>query len=392
MANQSDRERTPWIFLCHASEDKPQVAELYHRLKAAGYHPWLDKYNLLPGQDWWREIEKIIRDPYNLVLVCLSSNSVTKRGVVQREIKRALDVLDEMPEDTIYLIPTRLELCEAPDRLSYLHWVDLFEPDGFDNLKQSLDFEITKRQPFRQSFEPELILIPAGEFLMGSDPQKDERASKYEQPQHRLSLPDYYIAKTPVTNTQYAAFVQASGHLPPKHWKGSTKPPKSIEDHPVVNVSWEDGVAYCRWLVQVTGKPYRLPTEAEWEKAARGLDGRIYPWGNKWDAARCNTSEGGEGGTTPVGAYPAGASPYRVLDMAGNVWERCATKWGKPYPYDVTEDEWMADYLKAGEFRVLRGGAWDRYRNNARCADRFRGYPNYRDFVIGFRVVVSPIL
>jgi hypothetical protein len=144
----------PRIFLCHASEDKPKVQELYHQLKAAGYRPWLDKYDLLPGQDWWTEIKKIMDDSYNLVVVCLSPNSTTKRGVVQKEIKRALDVLDEMPEDTIYLIPARLEPCQAPARLSSLHWVDLFEPDGFDNLKRALDFEIARRQPEAQPDPP----------------------------------------------------------------------------------------------------------------------------------------------------------------------------------------------------------------------------------------------
>jgi len=138
-------ENEPRIFLCHAGEDKARVRELYHQLKAAGYHPWLDEEDLLPGQDWWAEIKKVITDPYNLVVVCLSCNSVTKRGVVQREIKRALDVLEEMPEGTIYLIPARLEHCQVPERLSGLHWVNLFEPGGFEKLKGALDFEISRR-------------------------------------------------------------------------------------------------------------------------------------------------------------------------------------------------------------------------------------------------------
>jgi len=199
---------------------------------------------------------------------------------------------------------------------------------------------ITPTQPF----DPELILIPAGEFLMGSDPKKDKKADDDEQPQHTLYLPDYYLAKTPVTNAQYAAFVQATGHEPPEHWK-QKKPPSGKQEHPVVNVRWHDAVAYCQWLTEKSIRTYRLPTEAEWEKAARGTDGRIYPWGNQWDEKLCNTSEGGKGGTTPVGAYPDGASPYGLLDMAGNVWEWCATQWGKPYPYDVEEDEWSAEYL-----------------------------------------------
>jgi formylglycine-generating enzyme required for sulfatase activity len=139
-------ERIPRIFLCHASEDKPRVMELYRQLQDAGYRPWMDKFDLLPGQNWRREIEKIIRDPYNLILVCLSNNSITKRGVVQQEMKWALDILDQMPENAIYLIPVRLEACEAPQRLSELHWVNLFEPDGFEYLKRALDYEISRSQ------------------------------------------------------------------------------------------------------------------------------------------------------------------------------------------------------------------------------------------------------
>jgi len=145
LPKRSHSEYKPRIFLCHASEDKPQVQKLYRMLKEAGYHPWLDIEDLLPGQDWETEIKKVIRDPYNIVVVCLSKNSVTKRGVVQKEIKWALDVLDQMPEDTIYLIPARLEACHVPERLSKIHWVDLFEKHGLEKLKQALNSEIHKR-------------------------------------------------------------------------------------------------------------------------------------------------------------------------------------------------------------------------------------------------------
>ena len=114
-------------------------------------------------------------------------------------------------------------------------------------------------------------------------------------------MPDYSLAKTPVTNGQYAAFVEESGQDPPQNREGG-KPPSGQGDHPVVNVTWHDAVAYCRWLAEATGKPYRLPSEAECEKGSRGTDGWIFPWGNEWDAKRCNSEEGGPGGTTPVGA------------------------------------------------------------------------------------------
>jgi formylglycine-generating enzyme required for sulfatase activity len=169
-------------------------------------------------------------------------------------------------------------------------------------------------------------------------------------------------------------------------------------------VSWYECVAYCRWLSTESGEMYRLPTEAEWEKGARGRDGRQYPWGNRFEASRLNAKEGEQvvWATTPVGIYPAGVSPFGAFDCAGNVWEWCATKaYGrllglkfKSYPYDVAEDEWGEDYLAEGEVRVLRGGSWyfrqDIGQDIARCAFRDGNFLyNWLD-LIGFRLV-SPI-
>ena len=242
-----------------------------------------------------------------------------------------------------------------------------------------------------QPFEPEMILIPAGEFLMGSDPQQDEYAQKDEQPQHVLYLPDYYLAKTPVINAQYAAFVQATGYTPPEHWTDG-RPPHGKEDHPVVYVSWHDGMAYCHWLSEATGKTYSLPSEAEWEKGARGTDGRIYPWGNHWDATRCNSEEGHKGGTTFVGAYPTGASPYGLLDMAGNVEEWMRSLWGEhPYPSEAKAKARREDLQVPDDpARGLRGGAFHHSHWDVRCAYRRQNYPVNRFRFIGFRVVVRP--
>ncbi|MCK6625115.1 MAG: SUMF1/EgtB/PvdO family nonheme iron enzyme [Anaerolineae bacterium] len=428
------------VFLCHTAADKPAVRDLYHRLRADGFEPWLDEEDLLPGQKWQKEIPKAVAAS-DVVIVCLSQAALTRAGYVQEEIKFALDVADQQPENSIFLIPLRLEECDVPHRLQGLHWVNLFDEKGYGRLVRGLRLKAEAKAkakeeikpaveetparpkaktsgdayvspiiqsptpdpqpptPDRLPFEPEMILISAGEFLMGSDPKKDKQAQEEEQPQHTLYLPDYYMAKTPVTNVQYAAFVQATGHHAPQvnenwakpyNWNGQT-PPQGKENHPVVVVSWDDAAAYCRWLAGATGKPYRLPTEAEWEKGARGTDGRIYPWGNQWDAQRCNSSEGGQGGTTPVDAYPAGASPYGLLDMAGNVWEWCSTVWQeKAYPFQV-QDEWTKAYLdRTNVLRVLRGGAFSLDGDYARCAIRFKGDPDSRGYFVGFRAVVSP--
>ena len=145
-------------------------------------------------------------------------------------------------------------------------------------------------------------------------------------------------------------------------------------------------MAYCRWLSEVTGMPYRLPSEAEWEKASRGKDGRIYPWGNEWDKSRCNSEEAYRGGTTPVGAYPQGVSPYGLWDMAGNVreWTRSLPY---VYPYDPRDGREDED-AKGG--RVLRGGSFGDSRRLVRCT--FRGAFVFRKLLRGyngFRVVVS---
>lgn len=247
-------------------------------------------------------------------------------------------------------------------------------------------------------FEPELRPIPAGEFVMGSDPAHDPNAGPEEQPQHRLHLPEFAIARTPITNAQYLAFLRATRYRPPAHWRflrwRVRRIPRHQEDFPVTNVSWYDAVAYCEWLSQVTGKRYRLPSEAEWEKAARGVDGRLFPWGNVWDAARCNVSTHAPH-LTPVTAFPTGSSPYGVLDMVGNVWEWTRSLWGERlraptfgYPYDPTdgrENQAAPEYVR----RVLRGVSFYNDHQMARCAARYRYSPHNHYDSVGFRIVLS---
>ena len=168
-----------------------------------------------------------------------------------------------------------------------------------------------------------------------------------------MSLPEFYIGKYPVTNAQYAAFVKATGGRGLSGWL-SESTLRGKEAHPAVNVSWRDAAAFCRWLGQGTGLAFRLPTEAEWEKAARGADGRIYPWGDAPpDETLCNI-DGTVGDTTPVGTYPKGASPCGALDMAGNVWEWTGSLY-KEYPYDAADGR---EDPSGGGLRVVRGGSW----------------------------------
>ena len=238
----------------------------------------------------------------------------------------------------------------------------------------------------RFSMEMEMVHIPAGEFLRGSQ-ERDKRALASEKPQRRIYLDEYWIGKYPVTNAQYAVFVEVAGRQPPGHWEGG-QPPEGEENHPVVNVSWWDALAYCRWLAELTGKPYRLPTEAQWEKAARGADGRVYPWGNKWDSQKCNTREGHKRGTTPVGAHsPAGDSPYGCADMVGNILEWVADWYHEDY-YARSSVSQNPYGPSSGAVKVLRGGSWSTNHWGARCVSRYQGNRKATSSEAGFRCVI----
>ena len=232
-----------------------------------------------------------------------------------------------------------------------------------------------------------MVLVPAGEVTIGLTPQQVRKVtesmggmSKYHdnaQPAHKVMVDAFYIDKYEVTNKQYKEFVDATGHTPPINWEGNNYPPGK-GDHPVVYVSWESAVAYAKWR----GK--RLPTEIEWEKAARGTDGRLFPWGNKFKRRYANTDDGGPGHTTPVGKYKKGVSPYGCFDMAGNVAEWTASNY-LPYPGNNFPDEFYGK-----ERFVVRGGSW--YTNNyeALTTFRFKFTPvsDYED--VGFRCALSP--
>lgn len=190
-----------------------------------------------------------------------------------------------------------------------------------------------------------MVLIPAGEFTMGSN----ERLSD-EGPEHKVTLPAYYLDKYEVTNLQYKQFIDDTGRRSPPHFENRTYP-EGTADHPVVFVSWMDADAYCKWA----GK--RLPTDAEWEKGARGTDARRFPWGNEFSIDRANTPQlwkelNREGGTMPVGSFESGKSAYGLYDMSGNVWEWTAS-WYEAYPGNKNKTQNYGQIYK-----TLKGGSW----------------------------------
>jgi formylglycine-generating enzyme required for sulfatase activity len=259
------------------------------------------------------------------------------------------------------------------DCVDILHNLNLSEADlkalkTFSQAVESADIAKEKAEKAK-SAEGELdasVTIPAGEF------QYQDGTATIEAP--------YAMDVYPVTNRQFGRFIQAGGYTNEAYWSEeglkwrnaeNTTQPRYWDDekwngpeHPVVGVSFYEAEAYARWAGQ------RLPTEIEWERVARGTDGRIYPWGNDFDQERCNTRESGIGKTTRVTRYPNGRSPEGCYDMAGNVWEWC--------------DDW---YDKDETYKVLRGGAWNVDRTDARCTDRLRDLPNARNDYIGFRCV-----
>ncbi|WP_423225514.1 SUMF1/EgtB/PvdO family nonheme iron enzyme [Candidatus Amarolinea aalborgensis] len=232
-----------------------------------------------------------------------------------------------------------------------------------------------------------MVPVPAGEFTMGSN---DSRWDD-EKPAHRVFVADFRIGAYPVTNSQYEEFVLATNHEPPVHWRGH-RAPVELRNHPVVYVSWHDANAYCAWRSHQEGRVVRLPTEAEWEKAARGPstdsgDGRTWPWGNTFDAMKCNMNQTGIGDTSPVGIFAAGRSPYEAFDMAGNVWEWTRSVWGAEFGYPYRADDGREDQSRTNVSRVVRGGSFLNGDDAVRCACRNGNSPGARDNNVGFRVV-----
>lgn len=262
------------------------------------------------------------------------------------------------------------------------------------------------------AIELEFVKIPASDFTMGSSRSHDRQAHEDEMPEQVLHITDFMMMRHPVTNAQYARFMKATAHRAPLFWNNGTYP-AGRDDHPVVGVSYYDAIAFCAWAGKELGLPVRLPTEAEWEKAARGPEFRLYNWGQAWNKGLCNTSEEKLSGTSPVQAFsPQGDSPYGVADMGGNVQEWCSSLFG-PYPYDPADgreahvydlqnQELLPKLIETGctsmpesaeaslGKSVIRGGSWRETKFQARCSYRSWAAPMHRSDDTGFRCCYEP--
>lgn len=369
------------IFLSHAHENVDFAKRLAADLQAAGWRVWLAPDSIQPGEQWVAAINRGLEES-SVFLLVLTSHALASRWV----IKETNTAIEMEQEGELRLIPLEVESCQLPalwrsyQRIPFRTHYD----DGLGRLLQELagtklSFQtesqisnpaqtIPKKQieavPSSQGHKPGpenvqihpvtkalMVRIPAGEFLYGEKKEK-------------VVLPEYWISKTPVTNAEYARFVEDTRQKPPSHWKGR-KPPKEIADHPVTHISWDDATAYASWA------GCRLPTEQEWEKAARGMDGRLWAWGNEWGRGLCNSTEMGINSTTSVGRFsPQGDSPYGCVDMGGNVWE-----W---------TDSWDE---KNPTWRVWRGGSFKNMKQSCCVTYKYSDNPrNSFETNVGFRV------
>ncbi|OIJ92338.1 formylglycine-generating enzyme family protein [Streptomyces monashensis] len=247
--------------------------------------------------------------------------------------------------------------------------------------------------------DPVMLDVPAGRARLGlPEEQVDAVTARWagvgverdwiakECPPHEVDIAAFRIARYPVTHAEYRVFLEENPQVaPPSAWQFGVYP-AALANHPVWTVSPEDADAYARWLSRRTGRRFRLPSEAEWEYAAAGPEGRAYPWGDTWDDGRANTVEAGPLSTTPVGVYPRGRSPFGADDMAGNVEEYVADDY-RPYPGGEAV---LDDLARAGTgYRVARGGSFTRYGDLARCRRR-HGWYQRSFYAMGFRLAETP--
>ena len=467
-----DEPRKLRVFLCYGLDDNPTPRILYQRLQKEGWIvPWMDEENLLPGQNRELEIEKEL-EAADVALVCISTQSLDQEGNFQKEIDSLIDVAHKKLKGSIFVIPIRLDDCEMPRSLRpWLH-VDFISYESRESAYQLIlkslqrKFEVVSGNTAKSSSthwvsspQPRVVddlttttfggfsfvKIPKGKFIMGSRVSND-LAQSDEHPQRPYTISyDYWLTRFLVSNEQFGEYVVSNrrSHVLQKDWKKKLR-------QPVVNVSWHEAVDYTKWLNKVfmneieSGLVFRLPTEAEWERASKGDSGGEWPWGNEdldqflnskgieklrsakkqerldkhmyagnfreffSNSSRSTLSEAEKDSENisldefrmrlaeyrssmelaDVGSFsPLADSPYEVADMMGSVWEWTQSLYW-PYPYDV--DDGRENLRDSGE-RVVRGHFMLRSeRFSVRSAKRGHLTPDRKEPYLGFRIVVAP--
>ena len=437
------------VFLCYAPKDKFIIRDFHRLLTAESWIDlWLDEEKVDPGMNREVEIRRAV-ETADVAIVCLSHNFVDREGQAQRELKLALDVALEKPEGAVFIIPLRLDQCQVPRSLRSWQPIDFSCPedrqDAYSRLVKSLTiqadivnkhtgqtksahFVAPRNVPANFDFIPlescgfNFVRIPQGKFIIGSK-ASNALAQENEIPQHPYSiLYDYWISRFPISNEQFSEFAVSTKckSALPKDWREKL-------NHPTVNVSWHEAVSYTCWLNKVFGKEvpdgmvFRLPTEAEWERASRGDSAREHPWGNesldelldkeifsgipdmfrpmsnqstkehkkecqelkkKIEVLRCTLD------LSDVGCFsPLTDSPFKVADMMGSILEWTQSLYA-PYPYDAQDTR---ENLESEGERVIRGGFTSKNeRFSVRSARRAPAVPDKKEPILGFRIVIAP--
>jgi formylglycine-generating enzyme required for sulfatase activity len=354
--------------------------------KGLDYKKFLEK-------DWWQET----------ILLYIGLISLARKKESNELVREILEpgAAAQKDRSRLYLLAGRalrdIQIFKRDDKVVALTLEKLIKLiDSGANLEERFEAgEILGSLGDPRIHEDNMIKVEAGEFTRGSDAGQDR-----EKPERRIYLDGYKIGRYPVTNEEYKKFIDDCGYHDKEFWTEEGWEWKEEEkisepglwhdrkwngpNFPVVGVSWYEAGAYAKWLSKKTGEKYRLPTEAEWEKAARGTDGGTYPWGEGIDKNKCNYDETGLNRTSPVGIFPEGTSPYGCFDMAGNVWEWCSDWFDEKY-YEKSPDK-NPQGPAHGENRVLRGGYWVNDAGHVRAAYRDGFGPSCRWFRAGFRL------
>ena len=392
------------VFLCHNSEDKPQVRKIAEQLQQYDLKPWLDIWELPPGRSWQRLLEKQIEQ------ISSAAVFVGEDGFVPWQQQELYAFLSEFVSRDCPVIPVLLPNAptkpELPLFLRQFTWVDFraSDPDPMHQLRWGITGkkpQLTNSSPSPsplvspspvisipqspQSFTEtlagniklEMVKIPAGSFLMGSvDNDKDD--DNNEKPQHRVNLQEFYLGKYPVTQEQYQAIMGNN----PSDFKDNPK-------NPVENVSWDEAQEFCQKLSEKKGKKYRLPSEAEWEYACRAGTQTRYYFGD--DAKLLGEyawySDNSDSQTHPVGQKKP--NDWELYDMYGNVCEWCEDGWYKNYKNAPANGTAWNDKHSQINSRLLRGGSWDFSPRLCYSACRINGNPDHRNNLIGFRVACN---
>lgn len=378
------------IFVSYIRENSEEVERLCDEMKKHGVKVWLDRNEIKPGYRWKDAIREAIRGG-DFFIACFSKEYMDReKTYMNEELALAIQELRQYSTIRAWFIPLLLSECDVPDRsigagesLRDIQWVELYkdwdagiqrileviQPIRVKAIRLAHLMALRKRDPdiegefLRYLNELNMVYVSKGDFIHGSERYGEPGKFRFEDT-HSTTMEGFCIDKYPVTNQDFMHFVRTTGYPAPSHWPGGNCP-EHLMSHPVTNIHYTDAESFAEWV----GK--RLPTQWEWEKAARGTDGREFPWGDEFDPQKCNTRESACNQTTPVDNYPNGRSPYGCWDMAGNVWEWTLTPEGQD------------------KIPLLQGGSYMDYQYQARSSYRALKREQITYETIGFRCVIG---